>query len=83
MRHAELTADNVAALATKATYTTATATALLGLSVNEVLAIGGFFIALATYLTNVYFKRQELRQRAEFRREQLKLQAQGMPIKDE
>jgi len=44
-----------------AAYGASVTTTLAGYSINEWVAIGGLLIGLATYLTNVWFKREHLK----------------------
>lgn len=44
---------------TAAAYTTSGATFLAGsMSLNEWLAVGGFMLAIATFIVNIYFQRK-------------------------
>ena len=42
-------------------YSASLTATLAGLSANEWVAIGGFVIGLATFLTNFWFKREHLK----------------------
>lgn len=44
-----------------ASYAASAFTTIYGLSVNEWVALGGFLLGLGTFLTNVWYRRQQLK----------------------
>lgn len=46
---------------TAVSYTASAFTTLWGLSINEWVAIGGLLIGLGTFLTNLWFRREQLK----------------------
>lgn len=73
---------NLAAAADAATttsYTAASAAIIFGLTATDLAAVVGAVIAVATFLANIYFKRLEIKKQDAYRKEQLRLQAMGLP----
>jgi hypothetical protein len=56
MAEQALTEAGVAALATKASYTTSAATVLAGFTIGEWAALIGIGATLATFAANIYFR---------------------------
>jgi hypothetical protein len=48
-------------VSTAASYTASVVTTVAGLTINEWVAIGGLMIGLCTFLTNVWYRRQQLK----------------------
>ncbi|MBT11848.1 MAG: hypothetical protein CMI02_07425 [Oceanospirillaceae bacterium] len=46
---------------TAASYTASAVTTLAGLTINEWVAIGGLLIGVATFLTNLWYRREQLK----------------------
>ncbi|WP_414617121.1 phage holin [Zhongshania sp.] len=46
---------------TVVSYTASAVTTVAGLSINEWVAIGGLLIGVATFATNVWFRREQIK----------------------
>lgn len=53
-----MTPDKVS---TAVSYTASAVTTVAGLSINEWVAIGGLLIGVATFATNVWFRREQIK----------------------
>lgn len=59
-----MTPDKVS---TAGSYAASAFTTLLGLSINEWVALGGLLIGFGTFLTNLWFRREQLKVQREQR----------------
>jgi tetrahydromethanopterin S-methyltransferase subunit G len=64
--------EQVAEIATKASYTTTAGSIIFGLTINEIGVLIGIVLGIATYVTNLIFRLKHLSLERDYKERQLR-----------